>query len=92
MKLRNLLLAGLLASASVPASAASLGVSVGFNQPGLHGTIHVGDFYRPRVTYARPVVVYPQPVVIGYQPVYGYGGYRGRGHWKQERHHRHCRH
>lgn len=90
--MKRFLLAALIALAAVPASAASVGVSIGFNQPGFHGDIHVGDYHRPHAIYHRPVAVYPAPVIVGYRPVYGHHGYRGYGHWKHSRHGRHCRH
>jgi len=95
MKLKHALFATILTAASVPASAASLGVSIGFNPPGLHGTVQAGDFYRPyrpRVIYPQPVLVYPAPVVADYRPAYGHYGSKGYGHWKHRRHDRHCRH
>lgn len=50
-------------TASLPAGAADVGVSVSIGQPGFYGRIDIGN--RP-----PPVLVYPQPVIIQ-QPVYG---------------------
>jgi hypothetical protein len=59
-------LAGLLVSPA--ASAADVGVSIGFSQPGVYGRIDIGRFPQPELIVAKPVVIRPARVMP--QPVY----------------------
>lgn len=49
-------------AATAPATAADVGVSIGFSQPGVYGRVDIGR-------YPAPVLVAPQPVLIG-RPAY----------------------
>ena len=73
---------GMAALAALPASAADVGVSIGFSQPGVYGRVDIGR-------YPQPVLMASQPVVIGRrihaQPVYLWAPPEHRRDWR-----RHC--
>lgn len=50
----------------------SVGVSIGFNQPGVYGRIDIGNMPPPAVVYAQPVIIAPTPVAVVQQPIYLY--------------------
>lgn len=58
-------------TASVPAQAADVGVSISIGQPGFYGRIDIGDY-----PYPQPALIYPAPIVIQrpigvvYEPLY----------------------
>lgn len=72
MKNRILLGAALIAAASaMPALAADVGVTIGFDQPGVYGRIDIGRAPAPPVlVYPQPIVVMPSPVTVHRQPIY----------------------
>jgi hypothetical protein len=55
--MQRLLLALAVATASVSAMAADVGVTVRVGQPNFYGRIDIGDMPRPQVVYAQPIVV-----------------------------------
>lgn len=67
--MKRLLFATVLAAtASAPALAADVGVSVSVGEPGFYGRIDIGDFPQPALIYPQPVMVAPVPV--GGPPLY----------------------
>jgi hypothetical protein len=72
MSRRPLALAALaLASASLPAAATEVGVSIGVSQPGFYGRIDIGGVAVPPVlVYPQPVVIAPPRAVVVQQPIY----------------------
>jgi hypothetical protein len=68
MNMNLLLLAVVLAGASVPAQAADVGVSVTLGQPGFYGQIDIGDYPRPQLLYSQPRMIRRGP--SGRPPIY----------------------
>jgi len=68
--MQRLLLALAVATASVSAMAADVGVTVRVGQPNFYGRIDIGDMPRPQVVYAQPIVVQPAPQGVIAQPIY----------------------
>lgn len=66
------LLLGLAACAvGLPVAAADVGVSIGFDQPGVYGRIDIGRVPQPPVVlYPQPLVIAPTPVAVHRQPIY----------------------
>ena len=72
-KAKNWILSAVAAviTASIPAHAADVGVSVSVGQPGFYGRIDIGDY-----PYPQPALIYPEPIVIQrpigvvYEPLY----------------------
>lgn len=59
------------AAALAPAFAADVGVTIGFDQPGVYGRIDIGRVPSPPVlVYQQPVVIQPTPVAVYQQPIY----------------------
>ncbi len=72
------------ATATFPALAADVGVSVSIGQPGFYGRLDIGGYPPPRVIYRQPVVI--ERVPMDRPPIYlrvppGYAK-----HWRK-----HCR-
>lgn len=81
-------LMALLATTSTPAVAGvDVGVSIGFDQPGLYGRIDIGRFPYPQVIAATPVIVVPPAYryVVRPRPVYMWVPPGHRRDWR-----RHC--
>lgn len=72
------------ASASVPARAADVGVSVSVGQPGFYGRLDIGDYPAPQVFYRQPRLINRDG--IGRQPIYMHVPPNHARHWR-----RHCR-
>jgi hypothetical protein len=68
-KMKNILLAALLAAASVPA-VAQVGVSISVGEPGFYGQLNIGGAPAPELIYPQPVVVAPAPQFVGAPPIY----------------------
>jgi hypothetical protein len=68
--MKQLLLALIAGTFSVPAFATDVSASIGISQPGFYGQIFVGDFPRPMVIYAQPIWVQRPPKVVYVQPIY----------------------
>ena len=66
--MKRILFAVALATASIPAFAADVGVSVSVGQPGFYGRIDIGNAPPPRLIFAEPVVI--QRVEVVRQPIY----------------------
>lgn len=61
----------LFAVGATPVFAADVGVSVGFDQPGVYGRIDIGRAPAPPVLlYPQPILVAPSPVAVHRQPIY----------------------
>lgn len=45
------------ATASIPALAADVGVSISIGQPGFYGRIDIGDYPQPQVIYREPMII-----------------------------------
>jgi len=58
-------------SVAAPASA-QVNATIGINQPGIYGRIHIGDLPPPALVYAQPVLIAPPPRVIERRPIYLY--------------------
>lgn len=82
--MKRLLLAAVLATATVSAMAADVGVSVSVGQPGFFGRIDIGDYPQPQVIYRQPVVV--ERVEVSRPPIYLRVPPSHSRNWK-----RHCR-
>lgn len=71
--MKNRILSAVLAAAAgvAPAMAADVGVTIGFDQPGVYGRIDIGRVPSPPVVlYQQPIVVAPSPVAVYRQPIY----------------------
>lgn len=55
--MKRLLFVAALATATVPALAADVGVSVSIGQPGFYGRLDIGGYPQPQVIYRQPIVV-----------------------------------
>ena len=62
------------AAAAVPAAPAlaQVNATIGINQPGVYGRIHIGDLPPPALVYAQPVLIAPPPRAIERRPIYLY--------------------
>jgi hypothetical protein len=74
MKKTILAALGLVAAASfAPAFAAgNVGVSIGINQPGVHGRVDIGNYPQPQLYSPQPVIIEQHPVAMQRQPIYLY--------------------
>ncbi|MDR3413246.1 MAG: hypothetical protein P4L87_20220 [Formivibrio sp.] len=84
--MKRFLIAAVMAvsTASIPATAADVGVSVSIGQPGFYGRLDIGDFPPPQVIYPQPVIIdpvqaYGSPIYLRVPPGYA-------KHWRK-----HCR-
>ncbi|WP_418315910.1 hypothetical protein [Piscinibacter sakaiensis] len=69
--MKRYLLAFSIFAAAVPAVASDVGVTIGFDQPGVYGRIDIGRAPSPPVlVYPQPVVIAPSPVAVYRQPIY----------------------
>ncbi|MHB1074383.1 hypothetical protein [Thiobacillus sp.] len=66
--MKHLLFAAILATATIPAFAADVGVSISVGQPGFYGQIDIGDYPPPRVIYREPRVI--ERIAVNRPPVY----------------------
>ncbi len=57
-------------TASTPALAANVGVSIGIGEPGFYGQIDIGNAPRPALVYPQPVIIQPGPVGVVVEPLY----------------------
>jgi len=70
--------------APLAASAADVGVSLQFSQPGVYGRIDLGQYPEPpQVVVAQPVLVVPPPAVAAPAPVYLWVPPGHRKHWEK---------
>ena len=56
--MKRLLFAAVLATATVPALATDVGVSISIGQPGFYGRLDIGGYPPPQVIYREPLVLY----------------------------------
>lgn len=83
---RFCLAASLLAiTASAPALAADVGVSISVGEPGFYGQIDLGNAPPPALVYSRPIVVEPAPYAVVAEPMYLHVPPGYARHWR-----RHC--
>ena len=70
-KVKNLILsvAAAVITATIPAHAADIGVSVSVGQPGFYGRIDIGDYPQPALIYPGPIVI-QRSVGVVYEPIY----------------------
>ena len=66
--MKRILFAVALATVTIPAFAADVGVSVSVGQPGFYGRIDIGNAPPPQLIYAEPLVI--QRVEVVRQPIY----------------------
>jgi len=66
--MKHFLFAMALATATVPAFAADVGVSISVGQPGFYGRIDIGNAPQPRLIFAEPIVI--QRIDVVRQPIY----------------------
>jgi len=93
MKLLGLrVLAAAIWIAPLTASAADVGVSIQFSQPGMYGRIDLGQYSQPpQVIVAQPVmVVPPPPAAPAPEPVYLWVPPGHRKHWDKHCHQYHA--
>jgi len=77
------LIAALLLSITGLAQAADVSVTIGGQiQPGVYGSITIGDA-RPQLYYAQPQVVYAPPRGVVYEPLYLYVPPGHRQNWRK---------
>ncbi len=57
-------------TASTPALAADVGVSISVGEPGFYGQIDIGNFPRPVLVHPRPLIIQPAPVGVVVEPIY----------------------
>jgi len=63
------------------ASAADVGVSIQFSQPGVYGRVDIGQFPQPQVIVQQPVLIAPVPAGPPPEPVYLWVPLEHRKHW-----------
>ncbi len=85
--MKRYLFAAVAVVACSPAFAGDIGVSIGFNQPGIYGQINIGNLPMPQLIYAQPVVIQPPPVALmaAPAPIYLHVPPGYERHWR-----RHC--
>jgi hypothetical protein len=66
--MKHSLFAMALATTTVSAFAADVGVSVSVGQPGFYGRIDIGNVPPPRLIFAEPIVI--QQIDVVQQPIY----------------------
>jgi hypothetical protein len=71
-------------TATIPALAADVGVSLSIGQPGFYGRLDIGGYPQPQVLYAQPMVV--ERVPVDRPPIYLRVPPGHAKHWR-----RHCR-
>ncbi|MBI5911064.1 MAG: hypothetical protein HY848_14070 [Betaproteobacteria bacterium] len=57
-------------TASTPALAADVGVSISVGEPGFYGQIDIGNVPRPVLVHPRPLIIQPVPVGVVAEPIY----------------------
>jgi len=57
-------------TASAPALAADVGVSINVGEPGFYGQIDIGNVPRPVLVNPRPIIIQPAPVGVLVEPIY----------------------
>ena len=77
------ILALVLAVAGVGSAVAQTSVSIGINQPGIYGRVHIGDVPAPALWRPEPVLVAPPRVVVQQQPVYLYVPPAHQQNWRR---------
>jgi hypothetical protein len=70
LNMKRLFIIAALAAATLPASAANVGVSINVGQPGYYGRIDLDGFPQPQVIYTEPVVIQPVPAGVVREPIY----------------------
>jgi hypothetical protein len=92
MKLGLPVLAAAISIAPLAASAADVGVSIQFSQPGVYGRIDLGQYPQPpQVIVAQPVMVVPPPPVASPpERVYLWVPPGHRRHWDKHCHEYHA--
>jgi hypothetical protein len=68
--MNRLLIVAAVASATMSALAAEVGVSVHVGEPGFYGRIDIGSFPPPQLVFPEPVIIQPVPVGVVRQPIY----------------------
>ena len=71
-------------TASTPALAADVGVSLNIGQPGFYGRLDIGDYPQPQVIYRQPITV--ERIPMDRPPIYLRVPPGHAKHWR-----RHCR-
>ena len=71
-------------TATIPALAADVGVSISIGQPGFYGRIDIGDFPQPQVIYRQPILV--ERVPANSPPIYLRVPPGHRKHWSKHCH------
>jgi hypothetical protein len=66
---------------SLPAGAATIGLSVQVGEPGFFGRIDIGGAPPPQVIYPQPVVVHAPPVEMERAPIYLHVPPEHAAHW-----------
>ena len=83
--MKRFLITVLLASCSLPALAADVGVSISIGDPGYYGRIDIGSYYPPpQVIYAEPVIV-EHRVFVG-RPIYMHVPHGHAKNWRKHCH------
>ena len=72
-------------TASAPALAADVGMSISVGEPGFYGQIDIGNVPRPVLVYPQPVVIQPAPFGVVAAPMYLHVPPGHAKHWG-----RHC--
>jgi hypothetical protein len=70
----KVLIALVLAAANIAPALAqpSVGISIGINQPGVYGRIHIGDLPGPALVLPQPVIIAPPTFAVERRPIYMY--------------------
>lgn len=84
--MKQFLLAVIITTATLPAFAADIGLSVSIGQPGFYGRIDVGNMPQPQLVVATPMIIQPAPVGVVYQPIYLHVPPGHQKNWRK-----HCR-
>jgi len=80
--MKQFLLAVLLGTAAVSASAVDVGVSVGIGAPNFYGAVDIGGYPPPQLIYPSPVMIQPS-VGIAVAPLYLRVPYGHRHNWRR---------
>ena len=69
MKRFLIVAAAAVATVTIPALAADVGVSISIGQPGFYGRLDIGDYPQPQVIYRQPIIIIER-VPMNRPPIY----------------------
>ena len=73
------------ATVTIPALAADVGVSISIGQPGFYGRLDIGDYPQPQVIYRQPIIIIER-VPMNRSPIYLHVPPGHAKHWSKNCH------